>query len=491
MHQHFRTLLTVFTLMLSINSHAQLIWSEVFDIPDKGVWANENGEIVTDLSGVSWILSYEGCEFSNANDYAKTVTTAGGRFEVLDSDGEVVWTTEIIDIAAYDAVNLSLDASETGSSDKPENKYLKAYYRLNGGEEVPFQPHGTAEGDWGAVKLTQQRLAGETLQLVVRMNSSYASDKVIMDNVQVEAVDSASFIANQVKIISSPLFAFSEDVTTISAITLNSNGDPIADSALVLRFVSNDIVSGEVSYNQGLYTWGIHTDKNGWLEYSIADVAGLLESDSKTIQFFTRSDARLIEQFEQYDVQGWENTSDWELSGDRPIQGAQSMKHALKSVAGTSVLTHYGSTFKLSEAEYLFSFKLKNGNWDPSNTNFFYVWLKSLSDNNAEHGYAIGVNASGTSDLVSLWKMRNGEPEQLMAESTLEWNENMTVQVDLMRTAHGEWLLNATDLQTGNAQSAGIFDAEFLVIDEVELVYTFTSTRAGELWFDDLIVIGQ
>lgn len=487
MHQYFRRLLTVFTLILSINSTAQLVWTEVFDIPDKGVWASENGEIITDFSEIDWSLTYEGCEFSNQNDYAKTVTTAGGRFEVLDSDGEVVWTTPLIDIAPYDAVNISLAASETGSNAGADRKYLKAFYKLNGGEETPFDPIGVAEGDWGAITLSQQRIAGETLQLVVKMNSSYANDKVIMDNIMVEAIDSASFIASQVKIMNSPLFAFSEDETAISAITLNSKGDQIIDSSIQLRFISNDINAGALTYQNGVYTWQVSSNKNGWLDYSIADLDGILSPDSKRIQFFTRADARLVELFEQDILQGWQNISDWELSADRPISGQQSIKHALKSIAGTSVLTHYGTTFKLSEAEYLFSFKLKNGNWDPSNTNLFYVWLK----NGDGQGYAIGVNASGSTDLVSMWKMLDGSPAQLLAETSLEWNENMTVQLDLMRSAQGEWLLNATNLANGQSASAGVFDTEFLDVDLLELVYTFTSTRAGELWFDDLIVIGQ
>jgi hypothetical protein len=183
--------------------------------------------------------------------------------------------------------------------------------------------------------------------------------------------------------------------------------------------------------------------------------------------------------------------SHWEFSSESPISGDQSIKHIKKDEGGTSQLTYNGQSFSLNEKDFLFSFKLKNGNWDPSNANLFYLWLASPRENPLPDGYAIGVNASGSDDLISIWKMRDGKPVQLLAATAFNWNENDIAQINCIRTASGHWTLGATNLATGLTVTASASDNEFSLIDHLKLVFTYTATRSGELWFDDLIVIGQ
>lgn len=481
----------IFTLILGKDLSAQVIWEENFDVPDKGVWANENGEIITDFTTINWSVDYSGCTFSNESDYAKTVSTSGGRFEVLDSDGEVIWTSDSIDISSYDAVNLSLDANETGSSEAGDKKYLKAYYKLDGSDEMPFEPEFEALGNWGVTQLSQKKLVGQTLQIVVRMNSSYANDKVILDNITVQAIDSSTFVPSQISITASPLFAFSEDTTIISAATTNKDNELIADSTLLLSFISADLNVTDSWYENGTYSWAIVTTKNGELNYSIADDSNELSAVDSTILYFSRTDAKLIEKFEGNSPQGWQLGSDWEVSTVEPISGSQSIKHALENVTGTSVLSYNDNQFNLPEEDYLFSFKLKNGNWDPSGSNLFYLWLKSTTESNAEGGYMIGVNAEGSNDLLTLWKVINGEPVDIIAETQFDWNENISAEINVMRSASGKWIISATDLNTGASYAAKGTDDQFQKVDEVDLVFSYTSTRAGQLWFDDMIIIGQ
>lgn len=491
MRQFFRISFFVFTLILSKNIFCQVVWQENFAVPDKGVWADSIGAIHTDLTDIGWTIEYEGCIFSDESDYAKTVATAGGRFEVLDSDGEVVWTTDSIDISTYDAINISLDASETGSSEGTDKKYLKAYYKINGGEEMPFVPLNEALGNWGILHLKHNRIKGDVLQVVVRMNSSYASDKVILDNVTVEAIDSSSFVPTHIQIIESPLFAFSNDTALIRAIAYNAENAAIVDSTLQLNFVSTDILVSNSSYKDGVYSWNVYSSKNGELKYSIFDEYNLMASSDSMILFFTKLDAKVIEEFERTPYNGWQINSDWEVSNVEPISGTESIKHALENVSGKSELIYDGSDFKLAEEEFLFSFKLKNGSWDPSSTNLFYLWLKSKNESDPEGGYAIGVNASGSSDMVSLWKVKGGVPGDLIAETQFDWDESTTAQINVMRSATGDWILNVNNLVTGETSITKGVDSDFKVIDELSLVFEYTTTRAGKLWFDDLIVIGQ
>ena len=167
---------------------AQEIWRESFSVPEKGIWGNRDGSIGSDFSGISaWSLTYDEdkLNMADAGDYAKTVSTSGGRFEACDIDGEVIWRSEWIDISGYDSVKTELIAAETGSGTNTETKYLKAFYRLDGGDENLFHENGENAGNWGSTLAVSEGLKGDSLQIVCYISTHYASDKVILDEVTV------------------------------------------------------------------------------------------------------------------------------------------------------------------------------------------------------------------------------------------------------------------------------------------------------------------
>lgn len=179
-------ILIFFNLLNYSSVQAQEIWRESFTVPDKGIWGNENGTLQSDFLGItSWTLEFSGAKCSNADDYAKTVATSGGRFEVRDIEGEVKWMSEPIEISGFTNVAIELTASETGSNNNVETKYLKAFYKIDEGDEIPFETNSENAGDWGSEKATQDNLTGEKLQIVVYLANNYSSDKVILDEVTV------------------------------------------------------------------------------------------------------------------------------------------------------------------------------------------------------------------------------------------------------------------------------------------------------------------
>lgn len=179
------------TFLCAVNLvSAQEIWRESFSEPEKGIWGVGDGTIMSDFSGIStWNLGFDENEINlaDADDYAKTVSTSGGRFEVRDIDGEVVWRSEWIDISGFEKVDVELTASETGSGANTETKYLKAFYRLDDGEELPFTENRENAGDWGSVQFVCKGLEGSLLQIVCYLSNHYANDKVILDEVVVAA----------------------------------------------------------------------------------------------------------------------------------------------------------------------------------------------------------------------------------------------------------------------------------------------------------------
>ncbi|MCG6188652.1 lamin tail domain-containing protein [Maribellus maritimus] len=189
MVQNILKFLTISLLISPNMSNSQEIWRENFMVPEKGVWgSNDASSIKTDFKGVStWTLDYTNIRLKDSNDYAKTVSTSGGRFECKDIDGEVVWSSEEIDISNFENVSIQLTAQEVGSGENKSTKYLKAYYKLNSTAEIPFEINGEKYGGWGTDTVFQSGLNGNKLQIVVHICNFYSADKVILDEVVVSA----------------------------------------------------------------------------------------------------------------------------------------------------------------------------------------------------------------------------------------------------------------------------------------------------------------
>lgn len=173
-----------------LNASSQEIWRESFTIPGKGIWGAGDGTVISDFEGIEkWSLIYDENTLSleNEGDYAKTVSTSGGRFEVCDIDGEVVWISEQIDISGFEKVNLELVSAETGSGANTATKYMKIFYRIDDGEELLFHENGENAGNWGSVTAGTYGVSGKFVQIICYLSNHYAADKVILDEVVVAA----------------------------------------------------------------------------------------------------------------------------------------------------------------------------------------------------------------------------------------------------------------------------------------------------------------
>ena len=200
-------LLTFLTFISSVQIQAQEIWRESFSTPGKGVWGNVAASFPgSDFENITnWTLDYKNITLVDEDDYAKTVSTSGGRFECRDIDGEVIWLSEKIDISEYKNVQIQFFAQETGSGDNKETKYLKAYYTLDEQQDILFEINGENFGNWGTDTVVQSALNGNNLQIIVRMANFYSADKVILDEVVVSgeeknpiAVEPCDVLINEV-----------------------------------------------------------------------------------------------------------------------------------------------------------------------------------------------------------------------------------------------------------------------------------------------------
>lgn len=207
------------------------------------------------------------------------------------------------------------------------------------------------------------------------------------------------------------------------------------------------------------------------------------------IESFAGNDTIVVEDnFESGSFQNWKQTDDWEVSSTEKITGTFSLRHSTKATTGNSSISHQAKA-DLKTLNLEWNFSLKNGNWDPSSSNRFWFYLcADTTRTDLINGFAVGVNISGSSDLLELWRVRNGKADSLIVESDLDWNASTLANIDVKRSAKGVWSLQ---YQKAGETKSNLFsgtDATTFSFTNIRLLFNFTATRAGQLWFDDLLV---
>ena len=167
---------------------AATIWQEDFSSYTN---AGITGQGATNYPAAitNWTIDVSSCTTLNpgsgsAADYFLAVPVSGGRMEAANIKGEAVWSSAVVPISGYTNVALSVATSENGSS-ASTNKYVKLFYRLNGGTETAFAINAFNVGNWTNALAVQSNLYGSTVQLIARVNNPNTGDKTIFDNVTV------------------------------------------------------------------------------------------------------------------------------------------------------------------------------------------------------------------------------------------------------------------------------------------------------------------
>ena len=199
-------------------------------------------------------------------------------------------------------------------------------------------------------------------------------------------------------------------------------------------------------------------------------------------------DTLFQDDFEKGYLSGWKQTIDWEISQENIISGFITLKHSAKATNGNSSIFHSVSS-ELQSFDIEWSFKLKNGNWDPSSSNRFWFYLSAdTTQTDLINGWAAGVNLKGTSDLLELWRIRNGKADSLIVQSDLDWNASTLATITAKRSARGDWSLNYQKPGQQKSKTFSGNDPAVSTFSNIGICFNFTSTRAGQLWIDDILV---
>ncbi len=195
--------------------------------------------------------------------------------------------------------------------------------------------------------------------------------------------------------------------------------------------------------------------------------------------------------FEQPLSNQWLNQSDWELNSMEPLEGSLSLKHAVANPDGLSYISAPYLRNGFNNGRTVWRLVLRNGAFDPSSSNRFWYFLMAqdsnlISPGNA--GYAVGVNFTGSSDSLSLWRLDSTGNKQLLVQADLNWEPDDTIAIEVIRDVPGIWHLGfvrGTEF-SGITQASSVSDTLFYDLPYHGLVFQYSATRAGMLWADDL-----
>jgi hypothetical protein len=157
-------------------------------LPDNIVWNETFNDLldgaITDNGASAWTRDISNAPIGSNGYFDVSFHRLLGR----NLAGEAVWKSQPIDISAYPAVDISMDLYALGLMESNED-YIKAFYRLNGGSEIPLTNgvvNGAVECPVTAYKNT---LTGATLELVVREKNTSANERHALDNIIVKRND--------------------------------------------------------------------------------------------------------------------------------------------------------------------------------------------------------------------------------------------------------------------------------------------------------------
>jgi len=156
--------------------------------------------------GVTWSIDDSAADFfGQDNDYA--YTNAAGQFELNNTDGAILLTTQSVDISAYTTIcfsveidaagNLEYDPSDHANDhDNNKNDYVNIEYSLNGGAWVLIADYGgngtvnhtlvptvPADGSFPTGTVFQGGLSGTSLRIRITSNTWAGDEKFFYDNI--------------------------------------------------------------------------------------------------------------------------------------------------------------------------------------------------------------------------------------------------------------------------------------------------------------------
>ena len=159
------------------------IWSEDFSGYLDGTTTGANNN--TENPANDWTTDRSALSLGLTDNFDVT----GGVFTINDTDGEGVWTSEVIDISSYTGVSVTVDLFDDVGNNANGADYLRVYYVYNGVTNF-FPTNGNNSGTFGAsIQASVTGLDGTvgagTLQIIITGYNNQNDETFTFDNVEV------------------------------------------------------------------------------------------------------------------------------------------------------------------------------------------------------------------------------------------------------------------------------------------------------------------
>ncbi len=149
---------------------------------------------VTSSTGSNgWTINVSGANVFSGS--AGTFQVVSNHFEANNTNGtlgsgsgiigEVVWSSSLIDVSSIPSVTATVDLLNINNDLLTANDYIKVFYKLNGGGEVPFTTNGNLTGNFTNSTASVTGLSGITFQIVIRISNQANANKTAFDNIVV------------------------------------------------------------------------------------------------------------------------------------------------------------------------------------------------------------------------------------------------------------------------------------------------------------------
>ena len=208
--------------------------------------------------------------------------------------------------------------------------------------------------------------------------------------------------------------------------------------------------------------------------------------------------------FEDSLLTGWTQNEDfrWEISGSSPLFGNFSLHHAYDNLSsGKDRISYSLHNLKPDSGLVTWNFVVRH-EYPPSGANNWSFFLMSDKDATEMYpggdlnGLVMGVNYTGSSDHVGLWKIVDGDASVLL-ETGFNYEENVSTSgiiiFEVTRTLSGLWEIKIDTSDNFNNQISigSTMDSWLMPCRHFGIYYEYSSSQDRKLWIDDISIQGR
>jgi hypothetical protein len=204
--------------------------------------------------------------------------------------------------------------------------------------------------------------------------------------------------------------------------------------------------------------------------------------------------------FESQGITEWitSRTLSWDTSSVEPISGRYSLKHNYDNPESGHDQASFHIDSLHPEAGFTeWQFRIRHG-YDPSSSNNWSVYLIADADatrmfpGGKASGYAVGVNYTGSDDLLKLWKI-NREVSMPVINTGLNWQEKIGINsagIKVIRSPEGIWQIFIKSRDSVYSSVGEGMDEELINVRDFGVYYEYSAKQDCKLWLDDISISG-